>query len=424
MNALGVFILIGLIFEFVLYRWAEALNLKSASAAVPEGFKVQYDPLRYAKAQSYLKARTKLAWASSGFSLAAIIAFWLGGGFGCLDAGVRSLGWGPILSGLVYIGALQVARSLLALPFRAWAVFVIEERFGFNRTSLATFLLDGLKALVLSVMIGAPLLAGLLAFFTFTGPQAWIHAWVLAVLFMVGIQFAAPRLILPLFNKFTPLEEGELRVAIFDYARSIGFPLENVFVMDGSRRSTRSNAFFTGFGRHRRIVLYDTLIRSHTTAELVAVLAHETGHYRRHHVLKNLAIGAVQAGAMLFAFSVARHWPPLFEALFVPVPSVYAGLVAFSLLTRPLEPLLGLVLNALSRVHEREADRFAVETTRDRASLPSALKKLSAENLANLSPHPLHVALSYSHPPIRERIRAIEEMAAAPCVSDERPAVG
>jgi STE24 endopeptidase len=230
---------------------------------------------------------------------------------------------------------------------------------------------------------------------------------------MAGIQFVAPRCILPLFNKFTPLEAGELRTAIFHYARAIRFPLENVFVMDGSRRSTKRNAFFTGFGKHRRIVLFDTLIRSQTIPEIVAILAHETGHYRQKHVLKNLAFGAVQSGALLLAFSFALRSPNLFEAFFVEQPSVYAGLVLFSLLLRPFDLLLGLLLNFVSRSREREADRFAVETTNDKAALVSALKKLSADNLANLTPHPLHVALSHSHPPIQQRIQAIEDLPGA-----------
>jgi len=277
------------------------------------------------------------------------------------------------------------------------------------------------KALVVSVLIGAPLLAGVLALFEHAGPRAWLYGWALAVFFMAGIQFVAPRLILPLFNKFTPLDEGELRAAIFHYTRSIRFPLENVFIMDGSRRSTKSNAFFTGFGKHRRIALFDTLIRAHTVPELVAILAHETGHYRKKHVLKNMAFGAVLSGALLFAFSFALRSPILFEAFFVEQPSVYAGLVLFSLLLRPFDLLLSLLLNIVSRSHELEADRFAVETTNDRNALVSALKKLSADNLSNLSPHPLHVALSYSHPPIQQRIRSIENIPAASSVSIETP---
>jgi STE24 endopeptidase len=230
---------------------------------------------------------------------------------------------------------------------------------------------------------------------------------------MVGIQFVAPRFILPLFNAYTPLEAGELRAAIFRYADSIGFPIENVFVMDGSRRSTKSNAFFTGFGKHRRIALFDTLIRAHTIPELVAILAHEIGHYRKKHILKNLALSVVLSGALLCALSFSLRSPLLFEAFFVEQASVYAGLVCFSLLLQPVELLLSLPLNRVARSHEREADRFTVETTHDSAALVSALKKLSADNLANLSPHPLYVALNYSHPPIQQRIRHLDTIPGA-----------
>ena len=421
MNLIGIFTLAALIFEFVLHRLSEALNLRSASAKVPDAFRDLYDSQRYARAQAYLKARTRFVWISSGVFLAATLAFWLGGGFGILDEAVRSLHLGPVLSGLIYVGALWIGRSILAVPFQAYTVFVIEERFGFNRTNLKTFLADGVKTLLVSVLIGAPLLAGVLALFEYAGPRAWLYGWALAVFFMTGIQFVAPRFILPLFNKFTPLAEGELRAAIFHYARSIRFPLENVFVMDGSRRSTKSNAFFTGFGKHRRIALFDTLIRAHTIPELVAILAHETGHYRKKHVLKNLAISVVLSGALLFAFSFALRSPALFEAFFVKQPSVYVGLVLFALLLRPFDLLLSLVLNRVSRSHELEADRFAVETTHDRNALVNALKKLSADNLSNLSPHPLHVALSYSHPPIQQRIRTIENIPAASRVSIDTP---
>jgi STE24 endopeptidase len=421
MNMVGIFILFALIFEFALHRLSEALNLRSASASVPDAFKEFYDSQRYAQAQDYLRVRTRSAWLSSAVFLAATLAFWLCGGFGVLDEWVRSLGLGPVLSGLIYVGALLIGRSILAVPFQAYTVFVIEERFGFNRMNLKTFIADGVKALAVSVLLGAPLLAGVLVFFERAAPRAWLYGWAFVVLFMAGIQFVAPRLILPLFNKFTPLDEGELRAAIFDYARSIRFSLENIFVMDASRRSTKSNAFFTGFGKHRRIVLFDTLIRAYTIPELIAILAHETGHYRKKHVLKNLAIGALHSGALLFAFSFALGSPILFETFFVEQPSVYAGLVSFALLIRPFELLVGLLLNLVSRTHEREADRFAVETTKDRNVLVSSLKKLSADNLSNLSPHPLHVALSYSHPPIQQRIRSIEDMPAPSSLSIDEP---
>jgi STE24 endopeptidase len=410
MNTVGIFIIAALIIEFALRRLSEALNLRSASAQVPDAFKDLYDSQRYARAQDYLKARTRLAWISSCVFLAATLAFWLCGGFGVLDEWVRSLGLGPVLSGLIYVGALLIGRSILAVPFQAYTVFVIEERFGFNRTNFKTFFADGVKALAVSVLIGGSLLSGVLALFEYAGPRAWWFGWALVVVFTAAVQFVMPRFILPLFNKFTPLDEGELRAAIFRYVRSLRFPLENVFVMDGSRRSTKSNAFFTGFGKHRRIVLFDTLIRAHTTPELVAILAHETGHYRKKHILKNLAFAAVHSGVLLFAFSFTLRFPILFEAFFVEQPSVYAGLVLFSLLLRPFDLLLDLLLNMVSRSHEREADRFAVETTHDKNALVSALKKLSADNLSNLSPHPLHVALSYSHPPIQQRLRSIEDI--------------
>jgi STE24 endopeptidase len=410
MNTVGIFIIAALIIEFALRRLSEALNLRSASAQVPDAFKDLYDSQRYARAQDYLKARTRLAWISSCVFLAATLAFWVAGGFGFLDDVVRSLGYGPILSGLIYVGLIFLGRLIPGVFFQAYTVFVIEERFGFNRTNLKTFIADGVKALAVSVLLGAPLLSGVLALFEYAGPRAWWFGWALVVVFTAGVQFVMPRFILPLFNKFTPLDEGELRAAIFRYVRSLRFPLENVFVMDGSRRSTKSNAFFTGFGKHRRIVLFDTLIRAHTTPELVAILAHETGHYRKKHVLKNLAFAAVYSGVLLFTFSFTLRFPILFEAFFVEQPSVYAGLVLFSLLLRPFDLLLDLLLNMVSRSHEREADRFAVETTHDKNALVSALKKLSADNLSNLSPHPLHVALSYSHPPIQQRLRSIEDI--------------
>jgi STE24 endopeptidase len=413
MNLLGLVILTAILFEFALHRLAEALNLRSASAPLATDFRNLYDPQRYARSQDYLRVRTRFAWLSSTVSLTATLAFWLSGGFGFLDDRVRSLEFGPILSGLIYIGVLWLGLSILGLPFRAYSVFVIEERFGFNRTRLTTFLLDGLKTLVLSVLLGAPLLAGILALFEYAGPWAWVYGWALVVVFMVGIQFVAPRFILPLFNAYTPLEAGELRAAIFRYADSIGFPIENVFVMDGSRRSTKSNAFFTGFGKHRRIALFDTLIRAHTIPELVAILAHEIGHYRKKHILKNLALSVVLSGALLCALSFSLRSPLLFEAFFVEQASVYAGLVCFSLLLQPVELLLSLPLNRVARSHEREADRFTVETTHDSAALVSALKKLSADNLANLSPHPLYVALNYSHPPIQQRIRHLDTIPGA-----------
>ncbi|MGD9301959.1 MAG: M48 family metallopeptidase, partial [Desulfobacterales bacterium] len=279
--------------------------------------------------------------------------------------------------------------------------------FGFNQTTRATYFLDLLKGLILAILLGTPLLAGLLSFFEYAGASAWWLCWIAVTLYMLGVQFIAPTWIMPLFNKFTPLEAGELKSAILSYADSIKFPIENVYVMDGSKRSAKSNAFFTGFGAHRRIVLFDTLIRRHTTEELVAVLAHEMGHYKKKHIIQTLVIGILQMGLMLFLLSFFISYQGLFDAFFMPRTSVYAGLIFFAMLFSPLGFFLGLIMQRLSRRNETEADRFAVETTGDAQSMVDALKKLSVHNLSNLLPHPLYVFLHYSHPPVLQRIKAI-----------------
>ncbi len=417
MNVVGSLVLAALIGEFGLRVLSETLNLKAAGAGIPTALRDTFDPRRYRRTRDYLQARTRLGWASGAFFLALTLAFWFGGGFRILDEWVRTVGVGPLPSGLLYIGTIVLARSLLAVPFQAFAVFVIEERFGFNRTRLSTFLSDGLKALALSLLLGGPLLVGVLALFEYAGPYAWAYCWALAALFMFAVQFIAPRWIMPLFNTFSPLPEGALRTAIFEYARSIRFPLENVFIMDGSRRSTKGNAFFTGFGKHRRIALFDTLTQTHTVPELIAVLAHETAHYKKGHVLKTLVFEMIHIGVLLFLFSLLVRLPVLHETFLVERPSVYASLVFFTLLLQPAELILGVIMNRVSRAHEMEADHFAVETTGTKSAFVNALKKLSADNLSNISPHPLYVALNYSHPPLLARIRAIE---AIPCGSHQK----
>jgi STE24 endopeptidase len=298
-------------------------------------------------------------------------------------------------------------KALLSLPFSIYHTFVIEERFGFNQTTWTTYLFDILKGLLLAILLGAPLLAGILAFFEYTGVNAWWLCWIAVTLYMLGVQFIAPTWIMPLFNKFSPLEDGELKSAILAYADSIKFPLQNVYVMDGSKRSAKSNAFFTGFGAHRRIVLFDTLIKQHTTGELVAVLAHEMGHYKKKHIIQSLILGILQMGFMLYLLSLFISYPGLFEAFYMPRTSVYAGLIFFAMLYSPLDFFIGLFMQRLSRRNETVADRFSVETTRDPQSMVDALKKLSVHNLSNLLPHPFYVFLNYSHPPVLQRIKAI-----------------
>jgi len=408
MNTIALIILLAIILDFLLNGLADYLNLKMLRNEVPEPFEGLYDPDRYRQSQQYLKVNTRFGWITAGFEVIVMLGFWFGKGFPLLDQWVRAFDFGPVVSGLIYMGILILFKGLLSLPFSVYATFVIEERFGFNQTTWTTFLLDLAKGVLLAVLLGVPLLAGVLAFFEYAGINAWWLCWIAVTLYMLGVQFIAPTWIMPLFNKFTPLDDGELKSAILAYAGSINFPIENVYVMDGSRRSRKSNAFFTGFGRHRRIVLFDTLIKQHTTAELLAVLAHEMGHYKKKHIFQGLALGILQMGIMLYLLSIFVSYQGLFDAFYMPQKSVYAGMIFFGMLYSPLGFFVGLFMQALSRKNETEADRFSAETTRDPGAMAAALKKLSMHNLTNLLPHPLYVFLNYSHPPVLERIRALQ----------------
>jgi len=319
---------------------------------------------------------------------------------------VRGLGLGAIPSGFVFIGSLALGRGILAIPLRWWSTFVIEERFGFNRTTPRTFWIDLTKGFVLAALLGGALLAAILWLLTTAGPRAWLWCWLVSAAFLVGVQLVAPTWIMPLFNRWSPLAPGELRDAILAYARSVAFPLSDVFVIDGSRRSTKANAFFTGFGRQKRVALFDTLVEKLQPDELVAVLAHEIGHYKRGHVWKGMLAAIAQMGLTFVLLAVLIRQPRLFEALGV-APSAHAGLVGFALVFSPLALALSFATHAWSRRNEREADAFAARTTGRGDHLASALKHLSADSLSTLTPHPLYVVLHYSHPPVLERIRSL-----------------
>ena len=410
MNFIAVIILITLLTDFILHLSADYLNLKHLRDELPDGFKSIYDPAHYRKSQTYLRVKTRFGWITGSFSIVGVLLFWFLGGFNLLDLGVRSLALGALPTGLIYIGTLMLARTLVALPFSIYDAFVIEARFGFNKTTPKTFVLDLLKTLGLSVVLGGLVLSGVLAFFQYAGPHAWFYCWIGVSLFMLAMQYVAPTWIMPLFNNYTPLEEGPLREAIFSYADRIGFSLNNVLVMDGSRRSAKSNAYFTGFGRHKRIVLFDTLIEKHTVTELVSVLAHEMGHYKKRHILKMTVMGIVQMGLLFYLFSLFISYDKLFEAFYVDQPSIYAGLIFFGMLYAPLDFFIGFFTRRQSRKNEYAADRFAAETTIDPTSMIEALKKLSVNNLSNLTPHPFYVLLNYSHPPVLSRIEALERI--------------
>lgn len=410
MNAFAIIILSTLLLSYLLGLISEILNLRALQDQLPEEFHDVYNTEAYKKSQAYTRTQTRFGFLTSTFGILVTLIFWFAGGFNDLDQIVRSWQLHPIFAGLAYMGILMFARSVLSLPFTLYSTFVIEEKFGFNKITPKTFVADLLKGLLLSILLGVPLLAGVLAFFEYAGPQAWLYCWLATTVFTLFVQFIAPTWIMPLFNKFTPLAEGELRTAILDYAKSVNFPLKNLFVIDGSRRSTKSNAFFTGFGKNKRIALFDTLIEKHTVAELVSVLAHEIGHYKKKHILKGMVISIMHMGVMFYLLSFFISQTGLAEAFYMEHVSTYAGLIFFGMLYSPVELILSLFLNIFSRKNEFEADRYAAETTRDPAAMIDALKKLSLHNLSNLTPHPLYVFFNYSHPPVLQRIQAIKQV--------------
>jgi len=407
MNIFAVIILATLAIDFILNLVSDYLNLKSLDTGLPGEFQDVYDEETYDKSQRYTKERTKFGILTSIFNLGLLLVFWFAGGFQWLDEIVRSWELGVIWTGLVYIGVLIFAKQILSLPFSIYSTFVIEEKYGFNKTTPKTFVLDLIKGLGLSLLLGGPLLAGILAFFTFIDQYAWLYAWGAVTVFTLFIQFIAPTWIMPIFNDFEPLdEESDLRKKIRDYADKVSFAMEGVYVMDGSKRSSKSNAFFTGFGKNKRIALYDTLIDNHEEDELVAVLAHEIGHYKKKHIIKNMAISIAQTGIMFFLLSIFLNSEGLYDAFFMEQMSVYAGLIFFGMLYAPIDMIVSVFMQILSRKYEFEADEFA-STTYKKEPMIDALKKLSKDNLSNLTPHPFYVFLNYSHPPVLERIKAI-----------------
>lgn len=383
------------------------LNLKALSPVPPTELSDQVDADEYERSQDYTRERSSFGIISESLSLVVLIAFWWLGGFHWLDHWVRDFGYGPVVSGLIGISALVVVNHLLSLPFDIYSTFVIEEHFGFNRTTVATFITDQVKGLFLGALIGLPVLA-LIVYLFENLDHAWLWGWLSVTAFSLLLTYIAPTWLMPLFNKFTPLEDGELKQAIHAMAERCDFSLQEVFVIDGSKRSSKSNAFFTGFGKNKRIALFDTLIEKQTTDELVAVLAHEIGHFKKKHIVQRLLVGIFTTGVLFFFIGLFMKNVQLFAAFGVTETSTWLSLIFFSMLYQPVGSLLDIAGSVWSRRHEFEADAFAAEVTQQPSALISALKKLSRDNLSNLTPHPFHVFLNYSHPPVVERIRALK----------------
>lgn len=410
MNQYLLLILAILISGYILDLLLAFLTLRSLDPNLPEEFNGMYAADEYVRSQEYTRATNRFALIHDTVMLPVTIGFILFGGFNFVDQWARGFGLSSIPTGLLFTGFLMLISAFIHLPFSLYSTFVIEDRFGLNRITLKIFLADKAKAALLTILIGGPLLAMVLWFFEWGGQMAWLYCWLLVVAFTVVMQFLAPVVLLPLFNRFTPLADGPLKDAIGSYAKRQEFSLQGIYTMDGSKRSNRLNAFFTGFGRFRRIVFFDTLMEKMSNDELLAILAHEMGHFKKRHVLKMMTATVLQTGLMLYILSLFIRNPGLFEAFGMEHLSVYASLVFFAFLYSPVSILLSIIGNIFSRKYEYQADNYAVETTGLGDELIAGLKKLCLVNLSNLTPHPLQVFLQYSHPPVLKRIKAIKEV--------------
>jgi STE24 endopeptidase len=404
------FILITLLLSYGISVLSEFLNLKALQPAVPEEFADIYDARAYARSQEYTKEKIRFSVFSETIHIIALLCFWFMHGFAAIDIWTRSFGYGSIITGLLFFAALAVLDSIVSLPFSIYSTFVLEQKYGFNRTKPLTFIMDRIKGIALGAILGAPIMALIILFFEIAGANAWWMCWAAITVFTLAIQFIAPTWIMPLFNKFTPLADGSLRSKLLEYANSVQFPLQGIFVIDGSRRSARANAFFTGFGKNKRIALYDTLINNHTEQELMAVLAHEVGHYKKRHIVQSMVLSILQTGILFFILSFFLGNQQLFQAFYVENISIHAGMVFFFMLYAPISTITGIAMNIFSRKNEYEADEYAAKTTHDPGAMIAALKKLSADNLSNLTPHPFYVFLNYSHPTALQRIQALRNI--------------
>ena len=406
-SILLILLLVILTVHFVTGRVLEFLNLRSLRSDLPEEVSAFYDPEHYKRSTAYARTNIRFGFLTSTLSFALMFTVLSLGWFGRLDIWIRSFQYSESVTSLLFFGFLFIGSDLLQIPFQVYDTFVIEERYGFNKTSPRTFITDKLKGYLLALLIGGPLLLLFLWLAGSFGPSFWIYFWVVSGLFTLFMTIFYTSLILPLFNKLKPLDAGELRDALEDFGRRAGFPMKNIYVMDGSKRSSKSNAFFSGLGKRKKIVLFDTLVEKHSVPELVAVLAHEVGHYVKKHVLVSYLIGLLQSGFILFLLSRMLFSPALSEALGAQQSGLHLNLLAFGILFSPVSQLLGIAANLLSRRNEFEADAYAAKTAGSDA-MASALKKLSVDNLSNLYPHPAYVFFHYSHPPLLARLDALK----------------
>ena len=408
-NLYYLIIVSAIIIEYLLTSISSVLDIKNITPIIPLDFKKAYDGEKYVRSQEYLKARTRFGLFSSTFSLGLILIVIHSDVFGYLDQYVRLQTENYILQGLLFIGIIYFFQDIISLPFSLYNTFVIEQKFGFNKIKPGLYFFDKIKGYGIFIVLGSTVFTPLLYFFHVYSEIGWLIAWSVLTVFMIAIQPLFVHVIAPMFNKFTPLEEGDLRKEIEKYTSKVDFPLVRIDIMDGSKRSAHSNAYFTGFGKSRRIAIFDTLVEKHSTKEIVSVVAHEVGHYKLKHILQGTIIGIIETGIMLFAFNLIMNDISLFNVFGVNQLSVHAGIVFFSMLYAPVSMLTSIVTTAISRKNEFEADKFSLDTTSDGQALISMLIGLSANNLSHLTPHPMKVFLSYSHPPVIDRIKAVDQ---------------
>ncbi len=401
------YIIIGIIIlKFIFDKILNHLNAQHFNDDLPEEINDVYDAEEYKKSQTYKSTNYRFGLLTSTFSLVVTLLFFVFDGFEYVDNLARSYNSNPIIIALVFFGIIMIGSDFISTPFAYYKTFVIEEKFGFNKTTGKTFIFDKIKGWLMMAILGGGILALIIWFYQLTGKYFWLYAWALVAVFSIFLNMFYAKLIVPLFNKQTPLEDCSLRDKISEYAKSVGFNLDKIFVIDGSKRSTKANAYFSGFGSEKRVTLYDTLINDLEEDEIVSVLAHEVGHYKKKHIVFNLISSILLTGLTLFILSIFISKPILSEALGVSIPSFHIGLIAFGLLYSPISEITGLIMNYFSRKFEYQADNYAKYTYKSEP-LISGLKKLSKNSLSNLTPHKAFVFMHYSHPTLLERIMSL-----------------
>ena len=397
-----------LVINFIVDKILDTLNTKHFDDKIPSELKDVYEKEEYEKSQAYKKTNAKFSNITGLFSLVLTLAFFFFDGFQFVDQLARTYSSNTIVIALIFFGIIMLGSDIITTPFSYYKIFVIEEKFGFNKMTKKLFIIDKMKGLLMTIIVGGGILALIVWFYQFAGNNFWMYAWALVAIFSLLMNLFYAQLIVPLFNKQTPLEDGELKTAIEKYTTKVGFTLKNVFVIDGSKRSTKANAYFSGFGSQKRITLYDTLINDLEIDEIVAVLAHEVGHYKRKHIIFNLFASTILTGFTLWLLSVFVSLPIFSEALNISIPSFHIGLIVFGILYSPISEITGLLMNIISRKFEYQADNFAKETFVAQPLITS-LKKLSKNSLSNLTPHKATVFMHYSHPTLLQRVQNLNK---------------